>query len=378
MELHHLISSIAAFSFMSSAISMLTIRIVPPASLWRTLNRCRLLLMAVFMVVGLSTFKNMLFVEMMTHEGIIVSTLVSATIQSMLLYLTSVSFLQPTAVKRRFVIINGIGIVMSAVQLVMVFILFPEYLCYSAAVSVVIFLVFWVLYQIDFHRVYRQTIITSDLLTDEDTEVRFRWVKRFFIYVSILGITAIIAPFCSIVVYDVWMLAAALFYVYVVVSFVNYFASLSTIVSRMSLAPPVTTNDIVEQKCQQDDFTEQYAILEENLQHWIDSHGFVANDLVSDSLAQQLGVSIIVFRAYFKEKKNTDFRQWRLRLRVEYACQIIRNHPEYSYDAVADLVGICDRSNFNKAFKRVMGITPKEYSQRLLSSDNHLADSIAG
>lgn len=372
MEIHQLISSIAAFSFLSSAVYMLTIRIIPPHYLWRNLNRCRLLLMVVFMVVGLSCLKNTLFVQMMTKDGIIVSTLISATIQSMLLYLTSITFLNPTVVNRRFVIVNSVGIVVSSAQLLVMFFLFPHYLIFSAAISVLIFLIFWTIYQFNFYRIYRQTIVTSDMLTDEDTEVRFRWVKHFFISVSILGITAIIAPFCNVMIYDVWMLSAALFYVYISVSFINYFTSLSTIVARMSLATSGAVSQQVEPSLQHDDFSSQYAVLEENLQKWVERHGYVENDLVSDTLAQQLGVSIIVFRTYFKEKKNIDFRQWRLKLRIEYACQIIRNHPDYSYDAVADLVGICDRSNFNKAFKRIMDITPREYSRRLEEEKNNV------
>lgn len=362
METHFLISCIAAFSFLSSAGFMLMVKITSHEKLWRTLNRCRILLAMVFMVVGLSCLKNVFFQHMMSRNGIILSTLISASVQSMLLYITSMSFLQPEVVKRHFVLVNVLALGLSAAQLVAVFFLFPSVFIYSAGISVIVFLVFWFIYQFHFYRVYRQTIITSDLLTDEDTEVRYRWVKRFFISVSVLGITAVTAPFCSLIVYDVWMLCAALFYEYVVVSFINYFTSLSTIVSRVSVAPPpVVVHD--EEQVDNVDFSEQYVLLEKNLSQWISRRGYVENDLVSDDLARQLGVNIVVFRAYFKEKKNTDFRQWRLKLRIDYACQIIREHPDYSYDTVANIVGIGDRSNFTKAFKRIMGITPREYSK---------------
>lgn len=367
METHFLISCIAAFSFLSSAGFMLMVKITSHEKLWRTLNRCRILLAMVFMVVGLSCLKNVFFQHMMSRNGIILSTLISASVQSMLLYITSMSFLQPEVVKRHFVLVNVLALGLSAAQLVAVFFLFPSVFIYSAGISVIVFLVFWFIYQFHFYRVYRQTIITSDLLTDEDTEVRYRWVKRFFISVSVLGITAVTAPFCSLIVYDVWMLCAALFYEYVVVSFINYFTSLSTIVSRVSVAPPpVVVHD--EEQVDNVDFSEQYVLLEKNLSQWISRRGYVENDLVSDDLARQLGVNIVVFRAYFKEKKNTDFRQWRLKLRIDYACQIICEHPDYSYDAVANIVGIGDRSNFTKAFKRIKGITPREYSKSVENS----------
>ena len=363
MDTHFLISCIAAFSFLSSAGFMITSH----EKLWRTLNRCRILLAVVFMVVGLSCLKNVFFQHMMSRNGIILSTLISASVQSMLLYVTSISFLQPKFVKRHFVVVNMLALGVSSAQLLAVFFLFPAAFIYSACLSVIVFLVFWLIYQFDFYRIYHQTIITSDLVTDEDTEVRFRWVKRFFISVSVLGLTAVTAPFCSLMVYDVWMLCAALFYEFVVVSFINYFTSLSTIVYKVSVAtPPVVITD--EEDKYHDDFSEQYDMLEKNLAQWINRQGYVENDLVSDELARQLGVSIVVFRSYFKEKKNTDFRQWRLKLRIDHACQIIREHPDYSYDTVANIVGIGDRSNFTKAFKRIKGITPREYSKSFEAS----------
>lgn len=365
METHYLISCIAAFSFLSSAGFTLMVRIRSYEALWRTLNRCRILLALVFGVVGLSCLKNVLLQNMMSSDGIILSTLISASIQSLLFYITSISFLKPTIVKRHFVIINIMAIGLSAALMIASFVLFHEWFFYSAILMVVVYLGFWLYYQFDFYRLYRQTIITSDLITDEDTEVRYRWVKRFFISVSTLGITAVIAPFCNLMIYDVWMLCAALFYEYVVVSFINYFTSLSTIVSRVSLAPSAVDVSEEEEKATLDDFSEKYALLEKNLEQWIERRGYVDNDLVSEDLAKQLGVSIVVFRSYFKEKKNTDFRQWRLKLRIDYACKIISEHPDYSYDAVADIVGIGDRSNFTKAFKRIMGITPREYSKSL-------------
>lgn len=368
METHYLISCIAAFSFLSSAGFMLMVRLTSRATLWRTLNRCRILLAMVFLVVGLSCLKNVFFQHLMSREGIILSTLISAGVQSLLLFITSISFLQPNVIKRRLILVNVAALALSSVQLLATFLFFPDIFLYSSLISVIIFMAFWVIYQFDFYRVYRQTIITSDYVIDEDTEVRFRWVKRFFISVSVLGITAVTAPFCSLMVYDVWMLCAALFYEYVIVSFMNYFTSLSTIVSKVTTASSLVDLPDDEQVFDED-FSDQYDLLEKNLLEWVNRRGYIDNDLVSDDLAKQLGVSIVVFRSYFKEKKNTDFRQWRLMLRIDYACKIIREHPEYSYDAVANIIGIGDRSNFTKAFKRIKGMTPREWSKSIEGKD---------
>ena len=105
-----------------------------------------------------------------------------------------------------------------------------------------------------------------------------------------------------------------------------------------------------------------FDVLEANLAEWIERKEFVKNDLVSETLAAELGVSLTVFRAYFKDRLGTEFRQWRMCLRIEYACDIMRQHPDYTYSMVAEMVGIGDRSNFNKAFVKVKGMTPKEFA----------------
>ena len=69
-------------------------------------------------------------------------------------------------------------------------------------------------------------------------------------------------------------------------------------------------------------------------------------------------------RIYFKRKYQSDFRQWRTRLRIEHACSIIKEHPDYSYDTIAEMVGIGDRSNFTRNFKKNTGMTPKEYADK--------------
>lgn len=115
-ETHFLISCIAAFSFLSSAGFMLMVKITSHEKLWRTLNRCRILLAVVFMVVGLSCLKNVFFQHMMSRDGIILSTLISASVQSMLLYVTSISFLQPKFVKRHFVVVNMLALGVSLVS----------------------------------------------------------------------------------------------------------------------------------------------------------------------------------------------------------------------------------------------------------------------
>ena len=201
-------------------------------------------------------------------------------------------------------------------------------------------------------------IDVTDAVTDEDSAYSYRWIKTFYILVSLLGLSVCVAIFLPVIAYDVWMLCAAAAYVYVTLCFVNYCYHTATKVNKVYAQQVCTTEEKAMALKTTDD---AFDSLERSLAMWVDRREFVKNDLVSEMLAGELGVNLTVFRAYFKERLGTDFRQWRMQLRIEYACEIMEQHPDYTYSMVAEMVGIGDRSNFNKAFVKVKGVTPKEY-----------------
>lgn len=353
MDLHFIINCIAGFSFLSSAGFMAFIRI-PYAPVWRKLRWCKTFLSLTFLVVGLSCSKTVVFGLGSNPNIIQTSTLISASIQSLLFACTGISFLNPTFINRKWIWQNISAILFNAVLLILGLVFWRSYFRISALIAVCVYLSLWTSYQFIFYRLYRQCVANTDSLLDENSEHSYRWIKQFFVAVSALGITACIAPFMPIQVYDCWMLFAAGLYVYVILSFVNYWNHTASMVSSVyQYNQPVPEPVEAEEP--------DYKEFEEKLQKWIDQKEFVKNDVVSEALAESMDLSIAFFRSYFRNTGKTDFRQWRMKLRIEYACQIMKEHPEYSYDTIAEMTGICDRSNFSKTFKKITGKSPKEY-----------------
>lgn len=353
MELHFIINCVAGFSFLSSAGFMAFVRI-PYAPMWTNLRWCKTFLSFIFLVVGLSCGKTV-FLGLGPNPQIIqTSTLISASIQSLLFACSGISFLNPTFIKRNWIVKNTSAIIINALLLIFGLLFWRDHFWISAVCACIIYLSLWTSYQFLFFKLYNECVENTDNLLDESSEHSYRWIKKFFIAVSVLGITACIAPFMPVIIYDIWMLFAALFYVYVILSFVNYWNHTASVVSSIYRHTPVeTVKDLTEEI--------DYKDFETKLQGWIDRKEFVKNDIVSETLAESMGVSIAFFRSYFRNTGKTDFRQWRMKLRIDYACQIMKEHPDYSYDAIAEMIGMCDRSNFSKTFKKITGKTPKEY-----------------
>lgn len=369
---HYIANSIAAFSFLTSAVLMTLVH-APHAPMWKYLRSCKRYLSLVFLVVGLSCSKTLFLQLPPSSDIIITSTLISAGIQSLLFACTGITFVNPVWISRRWVLANIACIAAYATLLILGLMLWRKQFMPIAIVACVCYFALIVSYQFVFYSEYHKCVNTTDTRTDEYSESHYAWIKHFFIAVTILGVTAGIAPFMPTDIYDIWMLLAACFYSYVVISFVNYCSDTAHLVHKVyeagshtienaytgmqTVATPTATSH-------QADASEAMGFdkLEANIQKWVEERGFVKNDLVSEEFAQSLGVNITTLRAYFSQRYQMDFRQWRTRLRIEYACEILKENPDYSYDAIAEMVGICDRSNFTRTFKKITGMTPKDYA----------------
>lgn len=371
-SLHFIVNCVAGFSFLTSAALMACVR-VPHAPMWKQLRRCKFYLSLVFLVVGLSCGKTVFFNLGPNRDIVVTSTLISAGIQSLLLACTGITFVNPRWVKSRWLWANLAVVATYAVMLVLGLQIWREWFWITGYLACLVYFALIISYQFVFYREYYRCVNNTDFLTDEDSEGRYAWIKHFFIAVTILGITAGVAPFMPTYIYDVWMLMAACFYAFVVGSFANYWGSTAQLVNAVYKAEQTVTEDStpVEKKVSapvQEEMNEreqkEFEALEKVLNAWVEERGFVKNDLVSEEFAQSLGVNITTLRAYFSYKYQTDFRQWRTKLRIDYACSILKENPDYSYDTIAEMVGIGDRSNFTRNFKKITGLTPREYAEQ--------------
>lgn len=79
-------------------------------------------------------------------------------------------------------------------------------------------------------------------------------------------------------------------------------------------------------------------------------------------LTEHLSISTSYFSAIFKSKTGTTFVEYLTRLRMEKAKQVLSMTDRRTYE-IAEDVGFSDPHYFSVAFKRVVGMTPKEYRE---------------
>lgn len=121
---------------------------------------------------------------------------------------------------------------------------------------------------------------------------------------------------------------------------------------------------------------EAEAELKANLEKWIAEKRFLEPDEGMEIVARQLGTDIKTLRTYFRMNMPSDFRTWRISLRIGYAKEKLHEDPGISVNRLSDISGFTTRSNFYLYFKKDTGMTPTEYKEKIIcgngcGADNH-------
>ena len=94
------------------------------------------------------------------------------------------------------------------------------------------------------------------------------------------------------------------------------------------------------------------------LQAWVYGKGYRLSDRTPNESAIRMGVDFPSLHLYCLTRLGMDFRSFRMRLRIRDAQQELLAEPNTPTAVIARRMGYQDRSNFNKHFKQITGVTP--------------------
>ncbi len=80
-----------------------------------------------------------------------------------------------------------------------------------------------------------------------------------------------------------------------------------------------------------------------------------------ESLLDELHIQRRTFTKKFEAYTGSTFKEYITGLRLEYAAQLIKEHPEYTIEAIAVECGIASYVTFHRNFTRHFGIAPSQY-----------------
>ena len=94
------------------------------------------------------------------------------------------------------------------------------------------------------------------------------------------------------------------------------------------------------------------------------------SDLSLSEIAAKCGVSDCYFRRLFRQYSGESPMDFRQRLRIERAKQLLLSDEQYTVSEVAQELGFSDVYHFSKTFKSYCGVSPKKFMQSFISQQN--------
>lgn len=320
-----------------------------------------------YFILGLSGFVSSLSGQEATDWPLLATcTLLVASYQSLLFTYTALALIQPLYINRKSILLQLAGITALGGCLFLILFLFPGFWFYCAFYTALALYILQLACYTRLFRVKYKTFLTSlEEHFGEDMNTRMRWVRRFFYTALGVGIFTVVSLFGNLYFYVFFTILYTIYYVQVVCWFFNYQVvfgfGISFITQKTASVQPDEEKTTSQEEASFP--AEQYEKLKSALEIWVEEKKFTEKDISIDEIANQLGTNRNFLRHYFSTNIGSDFRSWRLELRIREAQQIILAQPHLSTSQVSEMVGFGDRSNFHRQFIKTTGVSPANYKR---------------
>lgn len=307
------------------------------------------------------------------------STLFVASFQALLFTMSMLVFIRPGEVRWSTVFRQAGAIAVAGATLFITLFCFTDYYLWFFYTGIAAYIIQLIIYTRKFTQAYRKTVQEVEDYYDEDEENRLTWVKTGFYSALAVGVMAISVLFFTDW-YKFFVPLYVLYYSFMVMWFVNYYRRMKFAIPVIVAVPPeakvyvtpIETDMVETGKSVKEDretpetiFLTKEQLLKERLQKYVDEKEYCEKDIPSGIVVDSFGVPQSFFRQYMKDHYGMDFRPWRKELRLREAARLFTENPGYTIEEVCEMVGYNNSGNFNRDFKKMMGMTPKSYCKQI-------------
>ena len=221
------------------------------------------------------------------------------------------------------------------------------------------------------HRViiaYRRAIRIFNETQADDIGAYIEWLSIFTYWAVIFGVGCGLLTFLPDKYVFIWILSSIPFYSYLFYSYQNYLLFYEQVENAFEqdiqseeelLTNSETEHEIVSEK----EVPKSYTEFIERVDNWIKTDGYVQQGLTIKELSEILYTNRTYLSAYIKTTYKMTFREWITSLRLEYAKNILKEHPEINIQKLAESSGFLSQSNFIKLFSEKEGCTPAKWKK---------------
>ena len=214
---------------------------------------------------------------------------------------------------------------------------------------------------------YRRAIRIFNETQADDIGAYIEWLSIFTYWAVIFGVGCGLLTFLPDKYVFIWILSSIPFYSYLFYSYQNYLLFYEQVENAfeqdMQSEEELLTNSGFEPEMVSEEVPGSYAEFIEKVGNWIKTNGYVQQGLTIKELSKILYTNRTYLSAYIKTTYKMTFREWITSLRLEYAKNILKKHPEINIQKLAESSGFLSRSNFIKLFSEKEGCTPAKWKK---------------
>lgn len=215
---------------------------------------------------------------------------------------------------------------------------------------------------------YRRAIRIFNETQADDIGAYIEWLSIFTYWAVIFGVGCGLLTFLPNKYVFIWILSSIPFYCYLFYSYQNYLLFYEQVENAfeqdIQSEQELLTNSGTEPEMVSDEEVPvSYTEFIEKVDNWIKTDGYVQQGLTIKELSEILHTNRTYLSAYIKTTYKMTFREWITGLRLEYAKNILKEHPEINIQKLAESSGFLSRSNFIKSFTEKEGCTPGKWKK---------------
>ena len=214
---------------------------------------------------------------------------------------------------------------------------------------------------------YRRAIQIFNETQADDIGAYIEWLSIFTYWALIFGVGCGLLTFLPDKYVFIWILSSIPFYSYLFYSYQNYLLFYKQVENAfeqdIQSDEELLTNSGIEPEMVSEEVPGSYTEFIEKVDNWIKTDGYVQQGLTIKELSKILYTNRTYLSAYIKTTYKMTFREWITGLRLEYAKNMLKEHPEINIQKLAESSGFLSRSNFIKLFSEKEGCTPAKWKK---------------
>ena len=214
---------------------------------------------------------------------------------------------------------------------------------------------------------YRRAIQIFNETQADDIGAYIEWLSIFTYWALIFGVGCGLLTFLPDEYVFIWVFSSIPFYCYLFHCYQNYLLFYEQVENAfeqdIQSEEELLTNSGIEPEMVSEEVPGSYTEFIEKVDNWIKTDGYVQQGLTIKELSKILYTNRTYLSAYIKTTYKMTFREWITSLRLEYAKNILKEHPEINIQKLAESSGFLSRSNFIKLFSEKEGCTPAKWKK---------------